>query len=287
MKLSEIYIRDPYIFVENDVVYLLGTTDKQAWSGKADSFLVYKSKDLINFDGPYLLFENEDSFWADENFWAPELHKIDEKYCMFASFYKKGYHRASQVLITDSILGKYIPISKPFTPIDKDCLDATFYKENGKRYTVFCHEWVQIHDGEFVLGELNNDFTDLKNVKVLFKASQIKWAVPCPEGNLKTDFVSDGPFLFKGKNYLYLLFSSFSKDGYSIGYAKSEEGILGNWHIEDKPLLSNGCGHGMIFTFKGKNYLVCHNNNNNHLLERALILEIFENENGLFLKQGE
>ncbi len=284
MKLSEIYIRDPFVYVEDDIAYLLGTTDKQAWGGKADGFLAYKSNDLINFEGSYLLFENNPSFWADENFWAPELHKIDGKYYLFASFYKTGCHRASQVLVSDSLLGKYTPNEKPFTPIDKDCLDATYYQENDKRYTIFCHEWTQIHDGEFTLGELNSNFSGLRSEKILFKASQIKWAVPCPEGNRKTDYVSDGPFLFKGKNNLYLLISSYSKNGYAIGYAKSKDGILGKWIIEDKPLFSNECGHGMIFSFKEKTYLICHNNNNNHLFERAIIHEIYEDNGSLFLK---
>ena len=61
MKLNEIYMRDPFIFVEDDTCFLVGSTDKQVWEGKAFGFLGYKSKDLVNFEGPFVLFENTDS----------------------------------------------------------------------------------------------------------------------------------------------------------------------------------------------------------------------------------
>ena len=77
MKLNDIYLRDPYVYVEDGVCYLVGTSDIQAWGGKASGFLGYKSSDLQNFEGPFALFENTPSFWADENFWAPELHFIN------------------------------------------------------------------------------------------------------------------------------------------------------------------------------------------------------------------
>ena len=285
MKLSEIYLRDPFIYVEDDVCYLIGTSDKQAWGGKASGFLGYKSIDLVNFEGPYVLFENSDEFWADENFWAPELHKINGKYYIFASFFKKGLHRASQVLICDTPFGRYKPSFKPFTPKEWECLDATHYEENGKHYAVFCHEWVQTHDGEVCVGELNNDFTELKNIKLLFHASEAKWVVNYTPTSEIPNLVTDGPFIYKTKdNVLLMIWSSFSKDGYALGVAKSENGIFGPWIQNDEPLIKNGGGHGMIFTFKGKLYLIIHINNDEHLKERPCIIEIIEKDNELYIK---
>ena len=285
MKLNDIYMRDPFIFVEDDICYLIGTTDKQAWGGKASSFLGYKSKDLINFEGPYTLFINTDDFWADENFWAPELHKINGKYYIFASFYKQGLHRASQVLECDTVFGTYKPSKKPFTPADWECLDATHFEENGKHYSVFCHEWAQIHDGEICVGELNNDFTELKNIKVLFHASDAPWVVNHTPGSDIPNYVTDGPFIYKTKdNILLMIWSSFSKGGYALGIAKSCNGILGPWTQIEKPLYKNGGGHGMIFSFKGKLYLTIHINNDEHLKERPIVIEIYEENNMLYLK---
>ena len=98
MKLNEIYMRDPFMYIEDGIGYLIGTTDTTAWGGKASGFLGYKTKDMENFEGPYVLFSNNDSFWADENFWAPELHKI------FGKFYwsSKGLKREVDVQLFNS-----------------------------------------------------------------------------------------------------------------------------------------------------------------------------------------
>ena len=35
MKANEIYMRDPFVYTEGDVAYLVGTTDENAWGGAA------------------------------------------------------------------------------------------------------------------------------------------------------------------------------------------------------------------------------------------------------------
>jgi arabinan endo-1,5-alpha-L-arabinosidase len=283
MKLSDIYMRDPYVYVEDGVCYLIGTSDIQAWGGKASGFLGYKSRDLLNFEGPFILFENTPSFWADENFWAPELHKIGDRYCLFASFYKSGLHRASQVLFSDAPFGKYKPSDKPFTPKDWDCLDATYYEEDGRHCALFVHEWTEVGDGEICLGELGRDFASLNNLRTLFRASSAPW-VRLHEEKGHTGYVSDGPFIYKGKQgTLFMLWSSFGESGYALGVARSHNGVNGPWMQENEPLVSKG-GHGMIFSFGGELYLIIHTNNDDHPNERPCLMKIGENEDGLFLK---
>lgn len=287
MELNEIYIRDPFIFVEDDILYLIGSTDEQPWSGKASGFLGYKSKDLKNFEGPFSLFENDGNFWSDENYWAPEMHKIDGKYCIFASFFAQGHHRSSQVLFSDKPFGKYVPSLKPFTPKDWDCLDATYYEENGHRYTVFCHEYLQTIDGEMCLGEFNEDLTELLSVKTLFKASDAKWSVGFPLGNHpQMCFVTDGPFIYRMKSgRLLMLWSSNGAKGYTLGLAYSDNGIMGDWKQIDKPLYADDGGHGMIFEFKNTKYLIIHINNKQFGHERAKLFKVIENNNAISLEE--
>lgn len=289
MKRDEIYIRDPFLFVEDGVGYLVGTTDKNAWGGKASGFLGYKTTDLENFEGPFVLFENNDSFWADENFWAPELHKINGKYYLVASFFKKGKCRASQMLISNEPMGKYIPLDKPFTPSDWECLDATIFYEDGKLYTIFCHEFLQTHDGEMCLAVLNDDMVSLKSEPVvLFKASEAPWVVSHEKTDpnfTNRDFVTDGPFIHKLENgNLLMLWSSDSVDGYAMGMAISENGINGPWTHVEKPLFSKDGGHGMFFKFNGKNYVSLHHPNFPSLSERPFFFEVEEKEGKLHLK---
>ena len=285
MKLNEIYMRDTFMYIEDGIGYLIGTTDTTAWGGKASGFLGYKTKDMENFEGPYVLFSNNDSFWADENFWAPELHKIDGKYYILASFKKKGKCRASQALVCDTPFGKYIPSKKPFTPSNLECLDATFYKENNEFYTIFCNEWTQCKDGKICLAKLNKDLTETFDIKELFSASSASWSIPFGTNN--DCYVTDGPFIYKGKNgRLFMLWSSTSVNGYAIGYSYSDDGINGPWIHSDKTLYDGNGGHGMIFEFNGKKYLIIHCPNSPSLSERPLIKEIIESSNYLYLKES-
>lgn len=276
MKINEIFMRDPFLYVEDGVGYLVGTTDHTAWSGMATGFLGYKTKDLINFEGPFVLFKRDDSFWADENFWAPELHKYNGKYYLIASFKKQGVHRASQILVSDTPLGPFKPLEKPFTPSNWECLDATLFEENGKLYTIFSHEWTQIKDGEICLAELANDLTSINGeVKTLFKASSAPWVRPAQEA--KDCYVTDGPFVYKLSNgKLLMLWSSQGEEGYAMGMAISENGIKGPWKHLQEPIYKKDGGHGMIFDFNGKTYISLHHPNSPFLSERPHFFEVKE-----------
>lgn len=279
MKLHDIYMRDPFLYIENGIGYLIGTTDKTAWDGPATGFLGYKTKDLVNFEGPYVLFERDATFWSDKNFWAPELHKYKGKYYIIATFKKDGICRASQALVCDEVFGTYKPLSKPFTPSDWECLDATLYEEDGKLYTVFCHEWTQVKDGKMCLAELNDDLTSLKgDVVTLFKASDAPWVRSHTESG--DDFVTDGPYLHKLQNgNLLMLWSSHSVEGYAMGMAISKNGIKGPWKQIEKPLFSKDGGHGMLFQFNNKKYVTLHHPNAPALSERPHFFEVKEEGN--------
>jgi arabinan endo-1,5-alpha-L-arabinosidase len=282
MKLKDIYMRDPFIFVEDGTCYLIGSTDTSPWSGKANGFLGYKSKDLINFEGPFVLFERDDSFWADENYWAPELHKIDGKYYIFASFKAAGKCRASQALVASEPFGRYKPLAKPFTPSNWECLDATYFVEKGVKYSVFCREWTQITDGEMCLGELSDDLTSLSNIKTLFKASDATWVRPYKPDGKTANFITDGPYIYKMESgTLAMIWSSLGEKGYTLGVAYSNDGINGRWQQCDTPLYVNDGGHGMIFKFKDKLYLIHHIKNTAGLDTRPFIHELKEVNNEL------
>lgn len=289
MKRNEIFMRDPFLYVEDGIGYLVGTTCKSAWSGLATSFLGYVTTDLENFEGPFVLFENNNDFWAEENFWAPELHKYNGKYYLIASFFKKGKCRASQMLVSDTPMGRFTPLAKPFTPENWECLDATIYEEDGKLYTVFCHEFLQTHDGEMCLAELNDDLISLKSEPVvLFTASQAPWVISheLTDPNFTNkDFVTDGPFIHKlesGK--LLMLWSSDCKEGYAMGMAISDNRIKGPWHHIAEPLFSKDGGHGMYFEFKGKKYVSLHHPNFPFLSERPHFFEVLEEDDKLIIK---
>lgn len=287
MKKSEIQIRDPYILVENGVYYLFGTTDKTCWAGKGDSFLCYQSRDLENFEDPCYAFKPSPDFWADQNFWAPEVHKYQDQFYMFASFKSDNRCRGTQILVSDKPEGPYIPLTDaPYTPSSWECLDGTFYVENGVPYSVFAHEWTQINDGTFCVVQLSPDLkSTIGDPQTIFKASEAPWTVSHAQREGAACYVTDGAFIHKmSDGSLVMIWSSFSSTGYAVGQAKSVHGISGPWIHAEKPVFQDDGGHSMIFkSLDGRLFMTLHQPNNSPM-ERPYFFEIIEKEGLLELK---
>ncbi|MDE7220240.1 MAG: family 43 glycosylhydrolase [Oscillospiraceae bacterium] len=174
--------------------------------------------------------------------------------------------RRTQILAADTPMGPFSPHSDgPVTPRNWECLDGTLYIENGKPYMVFCHEWLQVHDGEMCAIPLRDDLRAAGDPVVLFRASEPGWADKGAE-----NYVTDGPFLYRSREgELLMLWSSSCGGVYRQAVSRSANGtLLGRWHHDPKLLLSRDGGHGMVFrTFDGRLLFTCHQPNQ-HPLER-------------------
>lgn len=164
LKRENIRIRDPFIYTDkkNGCYYMYGTTAIISESIAArDTFCCYKTFDLENFEGPFEIFNGSKAgFWADRDFWAAEMHEYKGKYYLFGSCKAEGKCRATQIFVCDTPNGTYVPLSeRPVTPPDWECLDGTLFVENGQPYIVFCHEWLQVKDGEIWALPLKDDLS--------------------------------------------------------------------------------------------------------------------------------
>jgi len=286
-QLQDIKIRDPFIvpIAEDRFYYMYGTTDEDSWGGKATGFDAYRSHDLQNWEGPFEVFRPSPDFWADENFWAPEVHSYRGRYYMLASFKAEHCRRATQVLVADGPLGPFEPLTKsPLTPPVWECLDGTLYEdEDGVPWLVYCREWLQTTNGEMYAQRLQPDLKTVAGEPVmLFKATDAPWVVKTHfQGS--TGYVTDGPFLFRSpENELLMLWSSHGADGYAMGVARSSSGnIEGPWVQESEPFFRKDGGHGMLFrSFEGKLKLSLHQPNTSPL-ERAVFIDVHWNEGSL------
>lgn len=281
MKTANLHIRDPFVLpVPAEGKYYLYGTMGTMWAEKGEmGFDTYRSSDLENWEGPLPAFRTKPGFWATHHFWAPEVHLYEGKYYMFASFKANDVSRGTQILISDKPEGPFVPLTeKPVTPSDWECLDGTLYIDpKGEPWMVFCHEWVQVGDGEICAMCLSKDLkTAVAKPVLLFKASDAKWVNSVSKD--KPDYVTDGPFLHRTKSgALLMLWSSFGRDGYSATFARSESGeITGPWIQESEPLGIKDAGHSMIFrTFGGDLMLAMHQPNENPY-ERAIFRRIKE-----------
>jgi len=256
MKLEQINIRDPYILLHEDIYYLYGTRAHSCW-GKADGFDCYTSQNLSDWDGPFEIFKRPDSFWADQNFWAPECIYYQNKFYLITTFGSET-HKGIQILVSDCPKGPFVPVSDgPVTPADWNCIDGTIYFDE-KPYLIFSHSFEDVREGDMCIMELSHDLLrPVSEIKTLFSAATAPWACPIPfakhEFGIDGDvYFTDGPALHKLKNgKLSMLWSSWSENGYAVGQAVSDSGkITGPWrHLKEKIFKQDG-GHGMIFTTK-------------------------------------
>ncbi len=285
LKLEDIHIRDPFVLPvhEDRLYYLYGTTGATTWEGQGEGFNVYTSSDLEVWQGPEACFRPPSGFWAGRNFWAPEVHHYQDRYYMFASFKSESAARATQILAAGSPRGPFLPVNdRPVTPPEWECLDGTLWVDaQGRPWLVFCHEWVQVGDGEICAMPLSPDLrAPAGSPALLFKASQAPWVRAYPKQNA---FVTDGPFLYlAGNGELLMLWSSFTEAGYAQGVARSVSGsILGPWEHDAQAIYTNDGGHGMLFrTFAGQLMLSLHAPNATPY-ERPLFLPVLEEEGRL------
>lgn len=294
LKRDEIQIRDPFILSvsEEQKYYLYGTTDKNAWEGKGTGFDVYISNDLEIWDGPFNCFCPASNFWADRNFWAPEVYKYQDKYFMFATFKSENACRGTQILISDDPKGPFLAHSEgPVTPKEWECLDGTFFLDDDNNpWIIFCREWLQVFDGEIYAMRLNHKLNcALGKPELLFRASEAPWTrhhLWETAGTTYKTFVTDGPFIHRtSSGEVLMIWSSFGEYGYAIGSARSSSGkITGQWIHDKEPLFSKDGGHGMLFhTFEGKLMLTIHKPNQTPN-ERPIFLEVYEDKGRLIIK---
>ncbi len=253
---DSIILSDPAVLAEPSTAtyYMTGTGG-----------LLWKSRDLKFWDGPFVVTEVDTTSWmgSDPAIWAAELHKYCDKYYYFATFTNdeiiieenqegKIPRRASHILVSDNPGGPYRPVSEAdYLPADRPTLDGTFWVDtDGKPYMVFCGEWLHNQNGTIEKIELSSDLSrSVGEPSLLFRASDSPWSREMIDGKEQFNRVTDGPWLFRtGTGKLGMIWTSWVFGDYTMGVAYSESGTLdGPWIQEQEPLTPPNYGHGMIF----------------------------------------
>lgn len=275
LKREDIRIRDPFILTDaaNGCYYMYGTTD--LWEGSYHTdrrWRVYKTKDLENFEEPKVIFDADEwQYWADGDFWAPEVHVYNGKYYLFGSVKAEGKCRATRIFVCDTPDGKFRPVSDtPITPAHWECLDGTLWVENGVPHMVFCHEWLQVQDGEIWAVPLKQDLSaPAGDPFFLFRASDNP-AVTCIKGRPGC-YVTDGPFLYTEQGVLKMIWSSLYEGRYLVLEAQAD-GLHGPWRHGGSRFAFDG-GHAMLFEKLDGTPMIALHSPNKTGQERALFLK--------------
>lgn len=273
VPLDSIVLSDPAILADHktNMYYMTGTGG-----------MLWKSKDLKFWDGPYRVAETDPSSWMGPRpmIWAAELHEYKDKYYYFATFTNRSVkidtvegnvidRRACHVLVSDKPDGPYVPMKDSvYLPAHMPTLDGTLWVDkDGKPYMVYCYEWLQNRNGTMEKIELKPDLSGTTGqAKVLFRASDSPWSrEKDKDGNDRPNMVTDGPYLFRTETgRLGMIWTSWIYDVYTQGVAYSESGMLdGPWIHEKDPITTPNFGHGMLFrTLEGKLLMSVHSHKN-------------------------
>ena len=131
----DVHISDPFILADPKsrcyYTYVQFADTKRFPDVETDKehgvFYVLESKDLIHWSKPQICFR-QNNFWADKDYWAPEVHIWKGRYYLFSSFRADGHYRKCQCLVSDSPKGPFEPIrQEAVTPDGWQSLDGTLY----------------------------------------------------------------------------------------------------------------------------------------------------------------
>lgn len=269
VPLDSIHLSDPAVLADDatKTYYMTGTGG-----------LLWKSRDLALWDGPYQVTQTDSTSWMGKRpmIWAAELHRHNGKYYYFATFTNNGItimrtsegrdvpRRASHILVADKAEGPYRPVGDAdYLPAERPTLDGTFWVDSdGKPYMVFCGEWLYDNNGTMEAIELTPDLSAPAGEPwTLFRASDSPWSREVRDGQTVANRCTDGPYMFRtATGRLGMIWTSWVFSDYTMGVAYSESGTLaGPWVQEPEPLTPPNFGHGMIFTdFDGNTLLSYH-----------------------------
>ncbi len=282
---KDINIRDPFVLVEGGKYYLYGTR-AASFGCNVGGFDVYISDDMENWNGPFECFNSDEYGLNRQVNWAPEVHRYNGAFFMFATFTKENGLRGTYILKADNPKGPFKPHSDgAVTPTGWECLDGTLYVENDVPYLVFCHEHTQITDGTVCYVELSDDLSRAKGEAVtLFSASSPFYIETKPQGE---HYVTDGPFMYKTESgTLLMLWSTFINGQYAECLVRFDGGSIKNEFTHLSPLIDNDGGHGMVFKANGRLFLTYHTPNQTDY-ERPCFVELKDCGDTLMLKQSE
>lgn len=269
IPLDSIRLSDPAILADKktSTYYMTGTGG-----------LLWKSKDLAKWSGPYVVTKTDPGSWMGPRpmIWAAELHPYKDKYYYFGTFTNQDVvidnvkgnavnRRASHVLVSDKPDGPYVPMKdETYLPADLPTLDGTFWIDtDGKPYMIYCHEWLQNWNGTMEKIQLKPDLSGTTGKrKILFFAYDSPWSKEEDHNQrIVPNKVTDGPYLIKTQTgKLGMIWTSWVFNDYVQGIAYSESGTLdGPWIQEKEPITPPNFGHGMFFrTLEGKLLMSVH-----------------------------
>ncbi len=264
-ELQAVPLPDPYVFVEDGVYYIVGTSDRDG-----NVIDCYTTEDFVNYERHTAIYTPA-SFggWeaAKADIYAPELYCFGGIYYMYYSAKDKSGIRRNSVVAADNPLGPYEPIQKGSVNgldeplfLDKnqnfDVLDITVFVDDGGEmymyYSVACNE------NQHIVG------VKMKNPYEVDWSTYTKIVEPGALNSTNTILkpltwemfreglpIAEAPFVIKsnGKYYMTYSVNGCWNKYYNVCYAVSDS-PLGKF---EKPYQSGGMWTNLLLGYPGTN----------------------------------
>ncbi len=284
-------VGDPFLYYEEEeqTFYLYGTT-----GGKR--FDYYTSKDLKEWELSGTCFQPTSEDWCrQDRLWAPEMHKIGDKYYLYYSAGDKNGTLRCSVAVGDSPAGPFtndidegakrdsarFDFSKLGSQYNFPTIDGTVFEDDDGSLYYYCAK-DQVGGVSTIWGiQLENPYT-FKEGETPVQLTRVGYSdvegSERREWEVKQGSWNEGPYMVKHDGVYYLTYSAnfYQSKYYGVGYATSTNPLAGFVKPEDSMLLGtmgqsdakkewdyvSGTGHHMFIDIGGQSYIVYHKHYN-------------------------
>ncbi len=244
---------DPGVVRDGDR-YIMSCTSGNA----GNSFPLYVSTDLVNWTAKgHILPAAARPAWAKSDFWAPEIHRIGNRWLAYWSARGADGKLAIGAASADDPLGPYTALAQPIVPATTvGLIDANAFVANGTAYLVWKEDGnAQSAPTPIRARQLGADGLSVTGATSTLITNTLAW-----EGNLV-----EGPFVVAHGGSFYLFYSgnAYYDGRYAVGVARASS-PLGPYTKAAAPIVVTGGdwvgpGHNSVVRGPGgDDYLVYH-----------------------------
>lgn len=253
------YTADPAPLVHNGTVYLYTSHDEDGstWFTMKD-WLLYSSKDMVNWTDHGSPASLETFAWAKDNAWAVQAIERDGKFYLYVPVEQNQGGMAIGVAVADNPVGPFKdPLGKPLVAHGWGDIDPTvFIDDNGQAYLAWgnpTYKWARLNKDmisiDTSVGE-NGVFLGEMTVEAFGKRSKDDR----PSG------YEEASWLYK-RNGLYYNIHAGGPVPEHLAYTTAES-PEGPWKYGGVVMPTQGgsfTNHAGVIDFKGRTYLFYHN----------------------------
>jgi arabinan endo-1,5-alpha-L-arabinosidase len=224
------------------------------WTSGTPYFYIFTSTDLVNWEWTFANVFSGTHPWGQDRFWAPEIHRVGNKFVAYYSAAKKTDGKlAVGAAVANSITGPYTDIGRPLVEDTFGVIDVNFFAApNGNNYLY----WKEDSGSTRIFGQQ----VDASGINFVGQRKVVLQKGLAWEGTKGIE----APWVTFKNNQYYMFYSGelYSSDKYAIGVARSLD-PLGVFTKKGDPIVKSsavwkGPGHNSFIDTGNDEFIVYH-----------------------------